>query len=319
MDNMRKIIILIVLITLLAVNLAYSIDSPFNFLRYQSNARNAALAGAGIALTNEISSLYLNPALISTVEDKQLQATFLKHILDINSGNIVYIHKHELGTFAASAGFTSYGSFDYADKVGNRDGSSFSASDISFGLSYSNQLDTNLFYGATLKYIYSGIEEVSASAIAVDAGLIYLMPDNRTKIGLSILNAGTQIAKISNESESLPLDVRIGFNHRLRGLPLLFNFSFHHLADETDSFFSKFKSFSVGGEFYLGKIILLRVGYDNQIRSFTDAEVDKGLTGFSGGVGILLEDINIDYGFSRYGSAANLHRFSISVNVNKLL
>ncbi len=316
---MLRKIILIFCVTLLSASYSFSIDSPFNFLRYQSNARNAALAGSGIALTNEISSLYINPALISTVEDKQLQATFLKHILDINSGSVVYVHNNDYGTFAASAGFTSYGSFDYADKVGNRNGNSFSASDLSFGLSYSNKLDTNFYYGATLKYIYAGIEEVSASAIAVDAGLIYLMSDNRTKIGLSILNAGAQISKISNESESLPLDVRVGFNHRLRGLPLLFNFSFHHLADETDSFFSKFKSFSVGGEFNLGKIIMVRVGYDNQIRSSTDAEVDKGLTGFSGGVGILLEDINIDYGFSRYGSAANLHRFSISVNVNKLL
>lgn len=316
---MHHKIIVILIISLFSLANAYSIDSPFNFLRYQSNARNAALAGAGVALTDEVSSLYLNPALISTVGDKQLQVTFLKHILDINSGNIVYIHNNEYGTFAASAGFTNYGSFDYADKIGNRNGNTFSANDLCFGVSYSNKLDTNLYYGATLKYIYAGIEEVSSSAIAVDAGLVYLLPDTRTKIGLSILNAGTQISKISNENENLPLDVRIGFNHRLRGLPLLFNFSFNHLADQSDNFFSKFKSFSIGGEFYLGKIIMLRVGYDNQIRSSTDAEVDKSLTGFCGGIGIILDDINIDYGYSRYGSAANLHRFSISVNVNKLL
>lgn len=315
---MKRFIIAKSIIFLMAIS-AYSIDSPFNFLRYQSNARNAALAGAGIAITDEISSLYLNPALISTVEDKQLQATFLKHILDINSGNIVYVHHNKYGSFAAAAGFTSYGSFDYADKVGNRNGNTFSASDLSFGVSYSNELDSNLYYGATIKYIYAGIEEVNTSAVAFDAGLVYLLSDNRTKVGFSVLNAGTQLSKISHESESLPLDVRAGFSHRLRGLPLLFNFSFHHLADDADNFFSKFKSFSIGGEFYLGKIIMLRVGYDNQIRSFTDAEVDKSLTGFSGGVGILLEDINIDYGFSRYGAAANLHRFSISVNINKLL
>ncbi len=317
---MFKNLIKLISLALLMNVTAFSIDSPFNFLRYQSNARGAALAGSIVALKNDPSALFYNPALISSVEDKKLQITFLKHVLDINSGGISYIHHNpEYGNFAASIGFTSYGAFDYADKLGNRDGRTFSASDLTFGLSYSNKLDTNLYYGATIKYIYAGIEEVSTSAIALDAGLIYSLADNRTNLAKSVLHAGTQISKISNQGEDLPLDIRIGFNHRLRGLPLLFNFSFHHLADKTNDFVSKFKSFNIGGEFYVGKNIQLRLGYDNQIRSLTDAEADKGLTGFSGGVEIVLDDFNFDYGFSRYGSSANLHRFSLSLNINKLL
>lgn len=313
-------IITIYAIVLLSISNSYAVDTPFNFLRYVSSARAAALSGAFSTVTDDPTAVYFNPASISTVEDRQASITFLKHVLDINSGNINYVHDLEgTGKVAANIGFTSYGSFDYADKLGNRDGRTFGANDLSFGLTYSNELDSNFYYGVTLKYIYAGIEQVSTSALAVDAGLLYQLKDGRTNIGLSVLNAGTQLSKISNQSESLPLDVRIGVNHRLRGLPLLFNFAFHHLADNTDNFFDKFKSFTLGGEFYFGKVFQLRLGYDNQIRTLTSSEIDKGLTGFSGGVGLVFDDYNFDYGFSRYGSSSNLHRFSISMNIKKLI
>jgi hypothetical protein len=312
--------LVVALVFVISASAAIAIDSPFNFLRYVSGARASGLAGSFVAMIDDPAAMYFNPASISTVTDKRLSVTFLKHVLDVNSGGISYIHHLEgsNGTLAGSIGYSNYGSFEYADKIGNRNGNTFSASDLSFGVTYSNTLDTNFYYGLTLKYIYSGIEEVSTSALAVDAGLIYKLADNRTNLGMAILHAGTQLSKISNSSESLPLDVRIGFNHRLRGLPLLFNFSFHHLADNTDAFFDKLKSFNIGGELYFGKVVQIRLGYDNQIRSLTNAEANKGLTGFSAGIGIITEDFNFDYGFTGYGSSANLHRFSVSLNVNKL-
>ena len=314
-----KIVVLsaVLMLTLQANSLA--IDTPFNFLRYVSSARAAGLSGAFMTMTDDPTAVYFNPATISTVDSRHASVTFLKHVLDINSGNVNYVHPLEgTGTLAANIGFTSYGSFEYADNLGNRDRGTFGANDLSIGVTYSDELDTNFYYGVTLKYIFVGIEQVSTSAVAVDAGLLYKLRDGRTNLGLSVLHAGTQLSQISNQSESLPLDLRLGVNHRLRGLPLLFNFSFHHLADETDGFFDKFKSFTVGGEFYFGEVLQVRLGYDNQIRSLTAPEADKGLTGISGGVGIVFEDFNFDYGFSRYGSNANLHRFSVSLNVNKL-
>ncbi|MDT3739614.1 MAG: PorV/PorQ family protein [Candidatus Kapabacteria bacterium] len=319
MSGIRISALMAVLLITATVN-SFAVDTPFNFLRYVSGARAAGLSGAFMTVTGDPTAVYLNPATVSTVDSKQASVTFLKHVLDINSGNINYVHSLKgTGTLAANIGFTSYGSFDYADNNGTLNGGTFGANDLSFGVTYSDELDTNFFYGVTLKYIYAGIEEVSTSAIAVDAGLLYRIKDDRTNIGISVLHAGTQLSKISNQSETLPLDLRLGVNHRLRGLPLLFNFSFHHLADETDSFVDKFRSFSLGGELYLGEIIQVRLGYDNQIRSMTAAESDKGLTGFSGGLGLVFDDFNFDYGFSRYGSNANLHRFSVSLNVNKLI
>lgn len=309
--------ILVSVIFILSIASTYATDTPFGFLRFASGARTAGLSGAVTSMTGDLETVIFNPASLYTVEDKNVNVTFIKHVLDINSGLLAYSFniKGDNGKFAATAGFTSYGSFDYADSQGNLDGTTFGATDLALGLSYSNEIDTNFLYGVTAKYVYAGIEKVSTSALAIDAGILYMLPDGRTNVGLSMLNAGFQMTKIGNQTDKLPLDVRIGINHRLKGLPLLFNFSMHHLADETNGFFNRLKYFSIGGEFNFGEYVLVRIGYDNQIRTLTGAEKDKGLTGFSGGLGIKTPVVNFDYGINQYGAAALLHRFSFEFNL----
>jgi hypothetical protein len=291
-----------------------STTTPFQFLRFNETARAAALAGCFVAMPGDAGAVFFNPATISTVNEKHFSTTFLKHILDINSGNVTYVKKYDaLGTLAGAVSFTSYGSFDYADQYANRNGT-FGAVDMMLSGTYSNELDSNLYYGVSAKFFMVTLEKYSTTAFAVDAGLIYMMPEKRTNIGVSILHAGTQITTIGGENEGVPLDIRAGFNHRLRGLPLLINFSFHHLADNTDNFFDKFMNFSIAGEIYLGNYVQARVGYNNQIRKETSPSTDRGLSGFSGGVGVKTKDFNIDYGAAQIGKSALLHRISLSLD-----
>ncbi len=291
-------------------------DSPFNFLRYISDARASSMAGAFVSMENDAASVFYNPAAVYTVEEKRLSATFLKHVLDINSGNFSYtfdVENH--GKITGFAGFTNYGSFDYADKSGNLNGT-FSANNLMAGVSYSDILDSNFYYGAGIKYIFVNMENVSASALAVDAGLFYTIPEKRLNFGLSILHAGTQLTRIDGTKDNIPLDIRLGFSHKLQGLPVLVGFNFHHLGDsDFDNFTERLKSFSAGAELTLGKFIKARLGYNNQIRSTTASELDKGLTGISAGAGIDVGTLIINYGLSMYGSSTSLHRFSVNFDL----
>lgn len=298
----------------LAFGSAHSESTPFNFLKTAAGARSAALAGCMVSIAEDPTALFFNPATISIAPEKNISVTFLKHVLDINSGNITYLGEDEdFGSYALAAAYTNYGSFDYRDKNGAENGT-FGAADFSLGATYSNELDSNLYYGVTAKFVFFTLEELSTSALALDAGLYYQMADNRTSLGVSLLNVGAQLSKLGNETYDLPLDLRAGVSHRLRGLPLLVNFSFHHLTDKTNNFFDKFKSFSLAGELYLGKYIRARLGYDNQIRN-TSGNADKGMTGLSGGFGIITQAVDIDYGYSQYGSSASLHRFSLGFKI----
>jgi len=311
----KTIFSLIVALLLSTQALSASTTSPFQFLRYNGSARSAALAGCMVSMAGDPSALFYNPAAIATVDEKRFSVTFLKHVLDINSGNVSYIRDFEgLGTFAGSVVYTNYGSFDAADEFGNINGT-FGANDIALQGTYANQLDENLYWGATLKLLYINIEDESSFGFAVDAGMLYLLPDGRTNIGASVLHVGSQIVAYNDLYESLPLDIRLGVNHRLEGLPLLVNFSFHHLADQTDAFFDKFSNFAVGGELYLGENLQVRLGYDNQIRTNTTPSTDRGFSGLSAGAGYRSESFDIDYGLAQYGSSAMLHRFSLRLDL----
>lgn len=298
---------------LIKMNL-FSKDSPFNFLLFAGSARSGALAGTFVSIEDDPSALFFNPASIRTNHSRNLSFTFFKHVLDINSGSISYTHHFEgIGSFAGSIQYTNYGSFDKTNSDGQLAGT-YTANDIAFGLSYSNTLDTNLYYGTTLKLIASSIDKYSSFAFAFDFGLLYRIPEKRTNIGISILNTGTQLSTFDGTREPLPLDVRIGINHRLRGLPLLFNFGFNNLNESTRKFLDKFLKFSIGGEFYFGEYVNLRLGYDNNIRKYSSSTKNKGFSGFNFGIGVVFKELNFDYGFSQVGSSASFHRFSIYYN-----
>lgn len=295
---------------------AQTTGSPFQFLRFNESARAAALGGAFVAMPDDPAALFFNPASLWTVEEEMVTTTFLKHVLDINSGLVSYSNRKEnFGAYAASVMYTNYGSFPRADRSGQKVGGEFGANDMAIAVSYSNELDSNLFYGVTAKFIFVGLEELNSTALALDAGLLYQMPQIRTNIGASVLHAGTQLSTFTGVSEPLPLDVRVGINHKLRGLPLLLNFSVHHLADETDKFLQRFENFSLGGEFSFGKSIQARIGYDNGVRRATTESSSRKLAGLSAGVGIITNFANIDYSISSFGAPAMLHRLSLGIGL----
>ena len=285
----------------------------FPLLRGALSARSAGLAGSTVAMKEDAATTPLNPAVLTTVPSRTVTATFIKHVLDINAGMAIYADKWDsVGAFAATITYMNYGSFERTDNLGARLGT-LGAADLVIGVSFAREIDTLISYGVTLKYMHSTLDDLAASAIAVDAGVLFQIPQSRTNVALSILNVGTQLSTYDGVTDRLPIDVRLGVNHRLRGLPLMVNASLNHLADDVESFASRFLNFSVGGEFYVGKYVQLRVGYDNSTRNLSGVNVSTQLTGVSGGIGVNLSTIDVDYALSTLGSSALLHRMSVAV------
>lgn len=311
---MNKLSVIILCLITVSTN-AFSQQRAFQFLQLNSSARAAALAGAYVAFAEDPNAVFFNPAALATVQSRKIGFTFLKHVLDINSGLATYADKSEnFGHYSGSVLFTNYGSFEQANSQGVVTGS-FSGNDVAFMGTYSNYLDSTLSYGATLKAVYSSLATSSSMALAVDAGILYRNLKSKLNIGFSILNIGAQLSTYEGIRESLPLDARLGLNYRLRGLPLLVNFNFHHLADETDGFFDRLKNFSLGGELYIGKSVQLRVGYDNAVRSAVNSDGQSNTAGFSGGIGIVTNKVNVDYGATMLFASGTLHRIGVNLSL----
>ena len=314
---MKQFLILIISVFNVYVNVELYAQSPFDFIQMGISARSAGLGGAFTSITNDQTTVFFNPGALSSVEKSSVSATFMQHVLDIASGQAIYtlpFDKNSSERFAVSAIYTSYGAFDRTDEFGSITGT-FSANNVAFMGSYSNELDSTLSYGCNAKFLYASLDDLASTAIALDAGVLYRLPASRTNIGFSILNIGTQLSTFTGFTDRLPVDVRLGINHRLRGLPLLLNFTFHHLADDADAFFDRVGNFGIGGEFILSKIVNLRLGYDNYIRNATSIQGQRRFSGFAAGIGVKTEYVIIDYAASALGTAGSIHRLTVTTTL----
>jgi len=314
---MKQFLILIISVLNVCVNVELYAQSPFDFIQMGISARSAGLGGAFTSITNDHTTVFFNPGALSSVEKSTVSATFMQHVLDIGSGQAIYtlpFEKNSSERFAVSAIYTSYGAFDRTDEFGTITGT-FSANNIAFMGSYSNELDSTLSYGCNAKFLYASLDDLSSTAIALDAGVLYRLPASRTNIGFSILNIGTKLSTFTGFTDRLPVDVRLGINHRLRGLPLLLNFTFHHLADDADAFFDRVGNFGIGGEFILSKIVNLRLGYDNYVRNATSIQGQRRFSGFAAGIGVKTEYVIIDYAASALGTAGSIHRLTVTTTL----
>jgi hypothetical protein len=289
-------------------------NTTYAFLRNEVGARAAALAGSFITVTGDPNSLFYNPAGLATLDASRGSIGFFKHLLDINSGYLSYSRQFEgIGSVGAGVIYTNYGSFTETDESGNERGT-FNAGDFAFVAGYANQFQDDFYWGANLKFIYSSIAGYRSTGIAVDAGLLYVIPESRASLGVSVRNAGTQLSKYLSTSERLPLDVSIGGSIIPRGLPLLLNVNLHRLADDAPTFIDRLRAFSIGGEFTLSKVLQLRVGFDNALRRDLKVGTSSGLAGFAAGLGISIGQYKIDYAISMLGQIGNFHRISIATS-----
>jgi hypothetical protein len=290
-------------------------QNVYEFLRLDMSARAGALAGSFVSNNDDPNVIFYNPAGLDLLSESPISFSYLKHLLDINLTSLAYSTEIEgIGRVGAAIKYVNYGDFKAANDDGEITGN-FSAGDVAVILGYANTLDKNFYYGINAKVIYSSIDSYSSTGIAADVGLHYAMPDDEFDLGFAILNMGTQISAYGSTKEDLPLDIVLGVSKRLAHLPLRLSLDFHKLNEESNDFISRFKAFTVGGEFLLSRVLRLRLGFDNEKRKELKIGTTSGTAGFNIGVGLLISKYNFDYGFSSLGLIGGLHRISISTTL----
>ncbi|MBN2410940.1 PorV/PorQ family protein [candidate division KSB1 bacterium] len=299
-------IVAVILLVFSITTHAYSPSTTgFQFLRTQVGARPAGMAGAFVAVPGDVNSLYYNPASIAVIGKRTASFTYLNDLLDFNSGFIGYVHpRMGLGNFGFSVLYKDYGQFDKMDQYGQEMGT-FGANSISLNASYAITAAENLYIGATGKYIRASIENYSADAVALDAGVMYVMPKHELTFAAGIYNLGTATSAFVETKDDLPLCLRAGFSKKLAHLPLLLSANAYKYSDEA-------WQAAIGGEFTLSDYVLLRLGYDFIGRKMHVDASDDTFAGAAIGLGFLWKQIKIDYSYTSYGVLGSLNRFTIS-------
>ncbi len=316
--TMKRTIFILVVTTFLYLpfELTAGDRSTYQFLQNDVSARASAMAGSFVSMPGDPAGIFYNPATIGTSLLPLASFGYTSHVLDIKAGFAAYTQEiQDFGVVGIGVNYFNYGTFDETDILANKLGT-FGAGDMALSLSVALPFEENLYYGITGKYIYSSIADANSSALAGDLGLMYLIPGNDPiSLGVSIANIGAQIDPYGSTTESLPLEIKIGGTIKPQHLPLQLNVNFHKLNEERDSFLDKFTSFTLGGEFTLGKALRFRFGYNNERRKELKIGTSAGMAGFSFGGGLVLKNLRIDYSFNSYGEIGSISRITLGLDV----
>lgn len=316
-------------------------NSVFNFLKLPNTPQLSALGGVNVSsLSNDIGLAVNNPALLKPAMHSQMNAAFNNFYDGIKAYGLSlgYNHQPLNTTFLWALNYLDYGTIPQTDAAGNMLGT-FRPVDWSMQVSASRKYLEKWRYGMTLKFIHSGYGQYKSSGIAADVGVIYF--DSLRSFSASVVakNMGTQLKRYEGAGpDDLPFDLQAGLSKRFENSPFGFSVTLHHLHQfdiaYNDTLFNNANGFSNGssgfsidkifrhivlaGNIYLGDKVGVDLGYNYLRRKeLAIGSSGNGLTGFSMGVSLLLNKLQIRYARSQYQNSTAYNQFGLNISLNQ--
>lgn len=318
--------------------------SVFSLPTLPTSARVTALGGNHIStMDKDITLAAENPALLNPGMDEHIALSGSDYIADSKFGQASYAkHYDEVGTFMASMNFLQYGDFTRADRFGNKLGD-FTAAEYNLKVAGSRKVN-KFSMGFAMNFLLGNLEGYSAGGTYLDFGVTYRDTSNLTNLSLVVNNLGTQISAYSGDNrEPLPLNIQLAFSKKFAHMPLRLTVLGHHLnipditnptpedqlqtdletgepVEQEVSLGEKiFRHFIISGELIFSENFHLRFGYNHQRRQTMTQEQNKGLVGYSAGLGIQISKYRISYGRGGFHVADATNHITISTNLEKVL
>jgi hypothetical protein len=303
------------------------------FMKIEVGARATGMGGNFVALADDPTALYYNPAGITIFTGPSFSASHIEWFADI---------VHDFVGFAVPVGAGAMGVSVTALNTGRMEqttveqpegtGIFFDYSGTAIGVSYGRQMTDRFSFGITGKYIAEKAFNESAQTVAVDLGTLLDVGYRSIRIGMSITNFGGRMklsgrdlltgidtntdgtseteASLGTDSWSLPLVFRVGTAVDLVGADAFLTGSeLHRLTLTVDGLHpnDNVERLGFGVEYGLRETAYLRAGYK--------ANHDSEDIAFGGGVRFTIAgvDLGIDYSYSDLGDLENVQRASITL------
>jgi hypothetical protein len=233
---MKKFLIFMVMIIMglgLFSNLFAVSESAVLFLLISPGARASGMGESFVALADDATASYWNPAGLAFLEGKELVLMHCKWLPglvdDMYYEFATYAHhiKSIGGTIGANVTYLNMGEQVWTGEAGEERGRFFSY-DFAISLSYGTKINPNLGIGVTMKYIQSMLapswvqvgeqkDSGSGNAFAVDLGILWKIPFVRgLNFGVNLSNMGPKITYAdAAQADPLPTNLKLGFAYRV--------------------------------------------------------------------------------------------------------
>lgn len=289
--------------------------STAQFLKIGVGGRASALGEAFVAVSNDVSALYWNPAGLSQFSENQIIFSHNKWVVDINHEflGVVY-HLDETNAFGISVTALSMQDMKVTTEFAPfGTGEYFSFGDLGIAVTYSRKMTDKFSFGGTVKYIEETLDKLKMRGVMIDLGTYYWTGLGSTRFAVTVSNFGNQLApdgeiiligkrkKSEWQSFSPPTIFRIGFafepiesdEHKITTA-----FQLNHPNDNSENL-------SAGFEYSWNRTFFLRGGYK--------FNVDEQNISFGAGIFIPVNFANftLDYAYSEFTRLGSAHRFSL--------
>lgn len=258
--------------------------SGMSFLKLSFGARAAAMGDLGTASSSDVSALNYNPAIIPTLKNPEIQFMHNEWIQDVRS--------EYLGTFfrlygiplAFGVNTTTVSDIEVRTTPSENPDATFNANFFAASLSSGFNLFSDLYAGATVKYLYEGIFSDNATGLGFDLGLYYLTPVEGLSLGAAYRNLGS-MNDLRDTDTKLPSEVRIGADY---SRPVTGFNSVVTVGAEVQKYTEGDDThLNLGAEVLYQQILSVRAGY----------QTGYDTRGLSLGLGVLWKGISFDYAF----------------------
>jgi hypothetical protein len=305
------------------------------FLGIHAGPRAYAMGGAFTAMSDDATSLYYNPGGLARISQSQFLASTMNWLVG-SRFNWIGCALHIGGSNAVGISLTqlNYGEDDVTTVLQPEGtGEKWSASDFALALSYGRDLTDRFSIGGTVKYIQQKIWHESATAFALDVGLLFITQFHDMRLGMSISNFGTDmrmdgrdlirridldpqnlgnndaiVAKLKTDSWPLPLLFRVGLaGDFVKTNPLRLSVAVDALRPSDNT-----ETVHVGGEIAMYERIFFRAGYKSLFR-------DNSEEGLTLGCGIRMPvqgtlSWKLDYAYANFGILQDIQMIAAGIN-----
>ena len=324
---MRKVGFLIILILLIAGSTFAGGFKKYagEFMNLGAGSRLTGMAGAGVAMINDASASYWNPAGLANAQGLQIQFTHSKQFISsiqhdylavshpLKSNSTVGLSLYYFTVNGIKDSRQAYNEAD--DKVDYSKIKTFNTGDYVLYLSYGHKANPNFQYGMNVKFIYRDFNVANALGLGFDFGMQYRW-FSQLRLGLMLKDVTTtMIAWSTNEKEFIPPSLRFGLSYLWNFKPL--NLGIQPAVD----FQMLFEGRKYASQFHLGPMSLdsfwgIEVNYKHllTLRSGMD-----DLQRFNTGIGLSIPKVSFDYSFTAYQSElGNIHRITVRLFLDPL-
>lgn len=277
-------------------------------LKIGVGARAAAMGDAYVAIADDATAVYWNPAGIARLSGQTITLNHTAWPAEILFDQAAYVFgvKWIPGMFGVNVRALTMS----RDKVRTTylpdgTGETFDAGEWAYGLTYARSLTDKFSAGLSVNYVQTGLDDITGKSTTFDFGTLYDIGVLGAKIGMSIQNIGSDMTFI-DESVKMPVFFRVGgsFSMLQQGESrLLAAAEFTHPPDNSEKL-------NLGAEYSFRDYLFLRGGY----------KMNYDTEGLTAGFGVkfpltLVKSsvARLDYAYSdlKYLSAA--HRVSVNI------